>query len=100
VTAVAALLIASVMLVAALTDHRGKGLWIINGGAELVLTNAAVAVGLAFNGPGAWSLDRAIGWTVSGLWWGIGAAVLALVAGAVVPEVTRKSAPAAAPATA
>jgi putative oxidoreductase len=94
VTAVAALLIASVMLVAARTDHRGKGLWIYNGGSEYVLTVSAVVIGLAFYGPGAWSLDRSIGWTVSGLWWGVGAAVLAPLAGIVVPLLGRESTPA------
>src|ERR671930_1663312 len=73
-TPLAAALIAATMFVAARTDHAGKGLWIFNGGSEYVLTVAAVVLGLAFNGPGVWSLDRATGWTVSGLWWGVGAA--------------------------
>src|SRR5690348_7378368 len=42
-----AALVASAMLVAARTDHRGKGLWIWRYGAEHVLTNAAVVIGLA-----------------------------------------------------
>jgi putative oxidoreductase len=67
------------------------------GGSEYVLTVSAVVIGLSFNGPGAWSLDRAIGWSVSGLWWGVGAAVLALVAAATVPVLGRRiPAPAAA----
>jgi hypothetical protein len=37
-----------------------------------------IAVGLAFNGAGAWSLDAAIGWTVAGAWWGVGATAAAL----------------------
>jgi putative oxidoreductase len=72
-TPLAAALIASTMLVAARTDHAGKGLWIFNGGAEYVLTVAAVVIGLAFNGAGAWSVDAAIGWDVAGLAWGLGA---------------------------
>jgi putative oxidoreductase len=75
----AAVLIAATMLVAARTDHRGKGAWIFNGGSEYVATVAIVALGLAFNGAGQWSLDAAIGWDVAGLWWGIGAAVAALI---------------------
>jgi putative oxidoreductase len=77
-TPVAGALIAGTMLVAARTDHRGKGFWIYAGGAEYVLTNAVIALALAFNGAGAWSLDGAIGWGVSGLWWGIGALVAAV----------------------
>jgi putative oxidoreductase len=78
-TPLAAALIAGTMFVAARTDHAGKGLWIFNGGAEYVLTVSAVVLGLAFNGAGAWSLDAAIGWHVSGLVWGLGA--LAAAAG-------------------
>ena len=68
------------MLVAARTAHAGKGPWVTGGGWEYVLTIAAVAIGLAFNGAGAWSLDGAIGWDVSGLSWGVGAALVALLA--------------------
>jgi putative oxidoreductase len=78
-TPVAAVLVAAVMLVAASTAHAGKGPWISNGGWEHVLLIAVVAVGLAFNGAGAWSLDAGIGWDVSGFWWGVGAAAVALV---------------------
>jgi putative oxidoreductase len=77
-TPLAAALIAATMFVAARTDHAGKGLWITGGGAEYVLTVSAVAIGLAFNGAGAWSLDAAIGWHVSGLAWGLGAFAAAL----------------------
>ncbi len=70
--------LAATMLVAARTDHRGKGFWIYLGGAEYVLTNAVIVIALAFNGAGAWSLDGAIGWDVAGLWWGVGAAGAAL----------------------
>jgi putative oxidoreductase len=81
-TPLAAALLAATMLVAARTDHRGKGFWIYAGGAEYVLTNAVVVVGLAFNGAGRWSLDRAIGWHVAGLWWGVSAAAAALIGAA------------------
>ena len=78
-TPLAALLIVSVMVVAARTAHAGKGLWVSQGGWELPLINGAVAVGLAFNGAGAWSLDAVIGWDVAGLVWGIGALVLGVL---------------------
>jgi putative oxidoreductase len=80
----AAALIAGTMLVAARTDHAGKGFWIYNGGNEYVLTNTAVAIGLAFNGAGAWSVDNAIGWDVAGVAWGLGALGAAVIAAAVV----------------
>jgi putative oxidoreductase len=88
-TPVAAALIASTMLVAARTDHAGKGLWIFNGGAEYVLTNAAVVIGFAFAGAGDWSLDRAIGWDVSGTWWGVAAAFAAALGGGSVLALRR-----------
>jgi putative oxidoreductase len=78
-TPLAATMVASTMLVASRTDHAGKGLWIFNGGFEYVLTNAAIVIGFAFAGAGAWSLDAAIGWDVAGTWWGVSAAVAALI---------------------
>jgi putative oxidoreductase len=81
-TPLAAAVIASTMIVAAFTDHRGKGLWIFNGGAEYVLTVGAVALALAFNGAGAWSVDAAIGWDVAGLAWGLGALGVAIIGAA------------------
>jgi putative oxidoreductase len=77
-TPVAAALIASVMFVASRTDHRGKGYWIYNGGSEYVLAIAAVVIGVALNGAGAWSLDAALGLDVNGLAFGLGALGAAL----------------------
>ena len=53
----AAAMIATTMLVAARTAHSGKGPWNSNGGSEYVLVLATVALGLAFNGAGTWSVD-------------------------------------------
>lgn len=92
-TPLAAVLIASTMLVAARTDHGGKGLWIFNGGAEYVLTIAAVAIGFAFSGVGAWSIDNAIGWDVAGVAWGIGAAIAAYLGATAVLAVARADDP-------
>ncbi len=64
------------MVVAARTDHRGKGYFVFKGGWEYVLLVAVVAVGVAAAGPGRWSLDHALGLDVSGAWWAVGAAVL------------------------
>jgi putative oxidoreductase len=49
------------MAMAATTAHKGKPIWVTEGGAELPLTNMAVATALILNGPGKWSLDRALG---------------------------------------
>jgi putative oxidoreductase len=80
-TPLAAVLIGATMLVASRTAHAGKGPWATNGGWELPLTYAIVAIGLTFNGAGQWSFDNAIGWNVAGFWWGFGATVVALVGG-------------------
>jgi putative oxidoreductase len=78
----AAALIAATMLVAARTDHAGKGFWIYNGGNEYALTNIAVVIGLAFHGAGEWSADNAIGWDLAGVACGLGAAGAALTGAA------------------
>jgi putative oxidoreductase len=56
----------SVGVIAAMTTawrlaHAGKPIWVTSGGAELPLTNIAVALAVALAGPGAWSLDAALG---------------------------------------
>ena len=89
-TPLAAAVIASTMFVAAFTDHAGKGFWIYNGGKEFVLTVATVAIGLALNGAGAWSLDAAIGLDVAGVAWGLGAAGVAVAGAAFTLGVMRR----------
>jgi putative oxidoreductase len=86
-----AALIGATYLVASRTAHAGKGPWVSDGGWEYVLVLSTVALGLAFNGAGTWSLDHAIGWDVSGLWWGVGAAVVAVIGGVAVLTGTRRS---------
>jgi putative oxidoreductase len=49
------------MATAAATAHRGKPIWVTEGGAELPLTNIAASTALILNGPGKYSLDRALG---------------------------------------
>lgn len=85
-----AALVAAAMLVAARTDHRGKGLWIWNYGAEHVLTNAVAVIGLAIAAPARLSLDHVIGWDVHGLGWGIGAAAVAIAGGGSVIALFRR----------
>ncbi len=72
-TAVTASAFVGLMVVAALTDHRGKGYFVFKGGSEYVLLVAAVAIGLAATGPGEWSLDHALGLDLAGPWWALGA---------------------------
>jgi putative oxidoreductase len=55
-TPVGAALIVAVMLVAIKTVHLPKGVWNTNGGLEYPLTLIAVALFLAANGPGAYTL--------------------------------------------
>jgi putative oxidoreductase len=78
-TPLAAALIASVMVVAAATVHWKNGFFAQNGGYELNLLFGAAAIGVAFTGPGAFSLDAALGDVPSGAAWGIGAIVVAVV---------------------
>jgi len=73
-TGLDALAFVGLMLVAAATDHRGKGYFVFKGGSEYVLLVAMVAVGVAAIGPGKWSLDHAFGIDLSGTWWAVGAA--------------------------
>jgi putative oxidoreductase len=41
--------------------HWGKPIWITSGGAELPLTNMAIAIALMCTGPGKFSLDHLFG---------------------------------------
>lgn len=79
-----AALIVSAMLVAARTDHRGKGWFITGSGAEYVVTNAVVAVALAALGGGRYGLDSALRIHDAGIRWGMAAAVAALGGAALV----------------
>jgi putative oxidoreductase len=85
-TPVAALAMASVMVVAVGSVHWRNGFWAGNGGFEynLVLWTAAAAV--AAIGPGRFSIDRALGWdgALSGVWWGVGVLVASLAGGLLV----------------
>jgi putative oxidoreductase len=69
------------MVVAALTDHRGKGFFVFKGGWEYTAVVTAVAAALGLTGPGRWSLDHAIGIQLHGWGWGCAAFLVGLVAG-------------------
>ena len=68
--------VVGLMVVAMLTDHRGKGYFVFKGGWEYVLFVALVAVALASAGPGQWSVDNALNLCLFGVNWAIIAAVL------------------------
>jgi putative oxidoreductase len=76
--------VAGTMLVAARTDHRGKGWFITGSGAEFVATNAVIALALAAVGGGRYSLDSALGLDLSGTSWLVAAAVAAVAGAGVV----------------
>lgn len=99
-TPVAAGLIGSTMLVAARTDHAGKGLWIFNGGAEYALLVAAVALAVAVVGPGSLAFDAVAGLRLEGPAAGGIAVVVALVGASGVLLVRSRARSAAGPADA
>ncbi|MFE9739151.1 DoxX family protein [Streptomyces sp. NPDC006477] len=65
------------VMTVALTVKWRHGLWVQNDGYEYPLVLIGTAAALAATGPGAWSLDAALGLVPYPLWW----AALALVAG-------------------
>jgi putative oxidoreductase len=60
-TSFAGLGFVGLMTVAGLTDHRGKGFFIIKQGWEYVMVLAVLAVTIAMLGPGEWSIDHGVG---------------------------------------
>jgi putative oxidoreductase len=85
-TPLAALLMASTMVVAIGSVHWKNGVFATNGGYEYNLVLWTVAVAVAATGPGRFSVDAALGWAdnLSGLWWGVGVLGLSLIGGALV----------------
>jgi putative oxidoreductase len=86
VTPLAAVAIATVMVVAVGTVHWKNGPWVTNGGFEYNLVLWAVAIAVAASGPGRFSIDGAINWVdrITGVWWGVGVLLVSLVAGGTV----------------
>jgi putative oxidoreductase len=91
-TPLAALGITVVLLNAIFVVHLKNGFFNGDGGIEFPLALASVAVALATTGPGRFSIDRVIGWddNISGLWWGVGVAGVALAVSAVTLTVLRR----------
>jgi putative oxidoreductase len=88
-TPLAAAVIVAVMLVAIVGVHAAKGFFAQNGGFEYPLTIGAAAAALGFTGPGAFSLDAALG-LFPGPVWGVAALVAGLLMG-VAPLVARRT---------
>ena len=76
--------IVSVMIVALVSVHRGHGLFAATNGIEVPLLYAAGAAGLAFTGPGPYSLDAIFGltatWTTANAAIALSLAALAAIA--------------------
>lgn len=90
-TPAAVALVVSVMLVAVMTVHLGKGFFAQNGGYEYPLVLAVSALTLAFTGPGALSIDALVGLPGSGIFWGIAAFLGGLMGGGVALFEWRKA---------
>ena len=77
-TPLAAALVCSVMIVAALTAHVKQGFFLTSGGFEYTLVLGVAGLSLAFTGAGALSLDALMGLAFNGPVWGTAAAFVAL----------------------
>jgi putative oxidoreductase len=91
-TPVAAALVISVMLVAAVTVHIQKGFFNQNGGYEYTLVLGVAALTAALTGPGSLSLDTLLGYHLSGTFWGM-AALFVGVLGGVMSLFQRRAVP-------
>jgi putative oxidoreductase len=80
-TPLAAAAIIGTMFNAVTSVHAKNGPWVSDGGWEYTLVIAASATTAAFAGPGAASLDNALGWDLSGTAWGLAALALGIGAG-------------------
>lgn len=89
-TPFAAAAVVAVMLVAAVSVHVKNGFFAQGGGYEYTLVLGAAALALAFTGPGAVSVDQALGLSWSSALWGPVALAAGLVGGAV-PLIARKT---------
>ena len=79
---VAAALVFSVMLVAAVTVHIKQGFFVTSGGYEYTLVLGIAGLTAAFTGPGSLSLDALVVYSVSGAFWDVAAFFVGLLGGA------------------
>lgn len=82
-TPLACAAIMGVMLNAIVSVHWSKGIWASKGGYEYALTIGVVAAGIAFTGPGRFSVDHALGLDLVGNGWAIAAVAVGLGSGVV-----------------
>jgi putative oxidoreductase len=82
-TPLAATVVVSLMLVAAISVHLRNGFFITENGYEYNLVLAVAALTLAFTGPGPMSIDAALGWSTGGARWGVAALVVGVLGGIV-----------------
>ena len=88
-TPLGAAAIIGTMAVAAISVHADNGLWATNGGYELPMFYGVVAAGLAFTGPGSFSVDNGLGINLAGWGWGLLALVLGGIGAAI--QLSRRS---------
>jgi len=81
-TPLAAAMVLSVMVVAAVSVHMRNGFFITENGFEYNLVFGVGAATLAFTGSGPWSLDALLAWDAGGNLWGLAALGLAAVGAA------------------
>jgi putative oxidoreductase len=89
-TPAAVAVLVAVMVVAGAGVHLANGFFAQNGGYEYALVLALAALSLAFTGPGALSLDAALGLELSGPAWGVGALLAGLAGGSIQLAQRRK----------
>ena len=90
-TPVAAAIVVSLMLVAIVAIHLGKGFFAQNHGYEYPLVLAMAALTLAFTVPGSFSIDALRGLLRSGTFWGMAALLAGLVGGGTALLESRKA---------
>ncbi len=86
-TPLGSMLISSTMITAPLKAHRQQGVWLTGGGYEYNLLILAAAFVLADLGPGAMSLDEALGIETKGPAWALGQLALAAAGAAAVMQI-------------
>jgi putative oxidoreductase len=80
-TPFAAAALIGVMVAAIITVHAPNGIWNTNRGYEYNLVMIAAVFALAGVGPGAWSLDNALGFDLHGTVWAIAALAAGIIGG-------------------
>jgi len=94
-TPIAATVVLSVMVVAAVSAHVKQGFFLTSGGYEYNAVLGLAGLAVAFIGPGRLSIDAALGLAVGGPAWGVAALAVGVV-GAVFQLAQRRTAPIAA----